>query len=130
MNKSPFFIANYIRGDLMKQLIGFTGSLLLLFLVFSSLILPSIRISAKQKPDEPDVTTNTVTAEYPSIKDKYRLGESAGRVAAFYEGEDKPFFVSSTRVADLPEPDAESLKKGIVVETRQELGKLIEDICS
>lgn len=114
----------------MKQLIGFTGSLLLLFLIFSSLILPSVRISASPSPEESEITANSVTAEYPSVKDKYILGESGGKVAAFYEGEDSPFYVSETRIADLPLKDAEDLKKGISVETRQELGRLIEDICS
>lgn len=112
----------------MKQLIGFTGSFVLLCMLFSSLILPSFTRAATKNTD--DNIAVAVDQAAPADAPKFILSGSEGRVAAFRFGEDKPFFVSDTRIADLPKEDALRLSQGIPVSTRQQLGKLIEDLCS
>ena len=114
----------------MKRMIGFTGSLLLLFLLFSAVILPSFKRAGANaaKPLQEESFYSPASAENDSCK--FILKDSNGWVAAFRAGEDKPFYVSNTRVCDLPEVDRNELKKGIKAGTRQQLGHLLEDFCS
>ena len=114
----------------MKRLIGLTGSLLLLFLMFSAIILPSFRRNGANAAGAQNTQPMYTPAATQTEDHKFILKDSDGWVAAFRAGEDKPFFVIFTRVADLPESDRSSLKEGIKAETRQQLGQLLEDYCS
>lgn len=113
----------------MKRMIGFTGSLMLLFLLLTSVILPSL---PKADAGSSDKNTGKVFSAEVSQEEEYKfiVKESGGKVAVFRKGEEKPFYVSKARVSDLPEQDAAMLQSGIKIYGRQELDRALEDFCS
>ncbi len=60
----------------------------------------------------------------------FTLSVYAGRVAVFAEGSDEPVTVLETRIASLPETEAERLINGIAAGNAEALQRLIEDYCS
>ena len=60
----------------------------------------------------------------------YILSVYDGRVAVFACGAQTPCKVLETRIASLPESEAERLKNGIEAENAESLQRLIEDYCS
>ena len=60
----------------------------------------------------------------------YILSVYDGRVAVFACGAKTPYMVLETRIASLPETEAERLKNGIEAENAEALQRLIEDYCS
>ena len=60
----------------------------------------------------------------------FYLSVYAGYVAVFTEGSDEPVTVLETKIASLPEREAERLKNGIAAENAEALQRLIEDYCS
>ena len=65
-----------------------------------------------------------------SSRPGYILSVYDGRVAVFARGAQTPCMVLETRIASLPEPEAERLKNGIEAENAEALQRLIEDYCS
>lgn len=51
-------------------------------------------------------------------------------VAVFYSDSGKPIRVTQRYVKALPEKDRAKLKKGIRVNDREQLRRLLEDLCS
>ena len=60
----------------------------------------------------------------------YVLSVFDGRIAVFEAGKDAPVRLTDTRIASLPQTEAERLKKGIRASDEEELQSLIEDYCS
>ena len=60
----------------------------------------------------------------------YVVREYDGVVAVFYSDSSKPIKVTQRYVKALPEKDRANLKEGIQVNDKEELRKLLEDLCS
>lgn len=73
---------------------------------------------------------NTPTQPTTEKYHTYIVREHNGMVAVFQQGEDKPFKITDTYVSSLPNADRQSLSNGIQVDTKEELRKLLEDLCS
>lgn len=58
------------------------------------------------------------------------IKEYNGSVAVFENGKTLPFKTTETMVDDLPATDRELLKKGIIVGSKEELSRVLEDYCS
>ena len=74
--------------------------------------------------------TGTVYQKRAQSAPVYILSVYEGNVAVFVRGEKEPETVLETRIASLPETEAERLKKGIEAENAEALQRLIEDYCS
>lgn len=61
---------------------------------------------------------------------EFLIKEYNGNVAVFENGKSFPFKTTETMVKDLPVADRELLKKGISVESKEELSRILEDYCS
>ena len=57
----------------------------------------------------------------------YLLGAQGGKAVLFKSGEDAPVAQYDIYLSLLPEADAEALRKGIPVATREELNRYLED---
>lgn len=57
----------------------------------------------------------------------YTLGEESGKLALFKTGVDAPIARYDIYLSLLPETDAEALRRGIPVYTREELYRYLED---
>ena len=60
----------------------------------------------------------------------YILSVYEGYVAVFENGAGEPLTVLETRIASLPQTEAERLINGIAAESAEALQRLIEDYCS
>ena len=60
----------------------------------------------------------------------YILSVYEGQIAVFIRGEDEPLTLLETRIASLPQTEAERLRTGITAENAEALQRLIEDYCS
>lgn len=58
------------------------------------------------------------------------LGIHNGYVALWKDGESKPVYISSCRAESLPKQDQIALEKGIPIQNRAQLEKLLEDYLS
>ena len=59
--------------------------------------------------------------------DKYIVKEYKGRIGLFYNEETEPREIYDADVSTLPEKDQEELRKGIVIEDKNSVHKIIED---
>ncbi len=57
----------------------------------------------------------------------YLLGAQGGKVVLFKSGEDTPVARYEIYLSLLPEADADALRRGIPVATREELNRYLED---
>jgi len=64
------------------------------------------------------------------LNDKYVVGVYDEKVAVFAQGDSVPIEVFEVYISTLPVKDQIELKKGIVVEGKSSLRKLIEDYTS
>ena len=118
----------------MKYALGFTGSFLILCLIITSVILPSMpdaqaqeqSLSEQETYSQPEISDTVIKEEV----DEYILSEYNGVVAAYKVGQSTPVYISTVRISDLPEADRECLQRGIGVQSRRKLNKLIEEYCS
>ena len=78
---------------------------------------PAETTAAETQPAE-------TTAAAPAVR------EENGRVAAFKGDSEKAYFISNTRISDLPMHDAELLRRGITVDDEEKLKELTEEYCS
>lgn len=76
--------------------------------------------------DEPSISAPSSVEE----SDIYIIKEYNGKIAVYNENMDKPVKTTDSSVDALPEVDKALLKKGIRVEDKTELRKLLEDYCS
>ncbi len=101
----------------MKYLMSFTGSFVIVCLILSAMY-------------SPDAEHNEKAEAVSQSQATYRLGEENGRVAAFKGDSKKAYFISNTRISDLPMHDAELLRRGITVDDEEKLKELTEEYCS
>lgn len=112
----------------MKYLIGVTGSILIICLLLTAAFTSVSPIEAHQSDRLP-----TGENSYQLSGDGetgYILSVYDGKVAAFKKGSSVPVYVSTRRIADLPEQDKLDLEQGIPAENRRRLTALIEEYCS
>lgn len=134
MNNCVIFSKNIVRGDVkMKGLIGFTGCFLFVCIIITSVIIPSLpHAGAIEKNINVD-TESVVQNDDKTSKDldeKFTIKEYNGKVAVFENDSEKPSFVSDVSVNNLPKADQSALKKGIEVNSKRALNRLVEDYCS
>lgn len=58
------------------------------------------------------------------------VSEYQGNIAIFEKNKPSPIKVTDVQIIDLPKQDRELLKKGIQVNTKEELSNILEDYCS
>lgn len=64
----------------------------------------------------------------PKQINKYTLKEYQGRIGVFFYNEKQPRQVLDVVVDELPKKDAEQLKSGFYLKSKEELLQLIEDL--
>lgn len=114
----------------MKKLVTVTGCFMLLCIVITSVILPSMpHAGATQQ----NVNTESVVQTDENTdgeKTAFIIKEYDGKIAVFEGQAEEPLFVSDVSVNNLPETDKQLLNDGIYVSSKKELNRLIEDYCS
>ena len=70
-----------------------------------------------------DTTSSQATGQY--IVKEYN-----GNIAVFYNGMETPVQTTDVSVNTLPYPDQKDLQIGIAVNSKEELTRLLEDLCS
>lgn len=106
----------------MKQLVLFTGIILLSCVIVSSVIIPA-------KADSENMEMLTEVLE-ESEEDVYVLKNNDGMLCVYMQGEDKPVLNTDTNVSVLPKEDQQKLEKGIEVKGERALHQALEDYCS
>ncbi len=106
----------------MKQLILFTGIILLSCVIVSSVVIPA-------KADNENIEMLTEAIE-ESQEDVYVLKNNEGMLCVYEKGEDKPVLNTDTNVSVLPKEDQKKLEEGIEVTGEKALHKALEDYCS
>ncbi|MCH5300153.1 MAG: hypothetical protein J1E56_02455 [Ruminococcus sp.] len=106
----------------MKQLILFTGIILLTCVIVSSVVIPA-------KADNENIEMLTEVIE-ESQEDVYVLKNNEGMLCVYMKGEDKPVLNTDTNVSVLPKEDQKRLEEGIEVTGEKALHKALEDYCS
>ncbi len=105
----------------MKKLIISTICFVAICMIFSFTVLPNLNKSdATEQPSEPE--------SCPSLT--YIVKNFNGNIAVFESNSPKPFRVFEIPVNTLPYNDQKSLESGIITNNKEELNKLIEDLCS
>ena len=107
----------------MKKLIIISSCIVVLCLIVSFGVLPSIKnISNENNVQENDTSS--------SVNLTYVVKSFNGNIAVFDGIHETPFRITDVPVNSLPYTDQEILKKGIAVSSKTELTKILEDYCS
>lgn len=106
----------------MKQLILFTGIILLSCVLVSTIVIP-----AKADSENMEVLTDVIEE---SEEDVYVLKNNEGMLCVYMKGEDKPVLNTDTNISVLPKEDQKKLEEGIEVKGEKELHQALEDYCS
>lgn len=85
--------------------------------------------NAKESPKDDNKHQPSISAS-ENESNIYIVKEYNGKIAVFNENMDKPVKTTDSSVDALPEIDRALIKKGIRVEDKAELRKLLEDYCS
>lgn len=112
----------------MKKLLAITGIILLTCIIISSTYRSD---NAKAAPQQ--LTSDSQISQAsdpPADAPRYFLSVYDKKVAAFEAGKDIPFYISDVYINTLPTVDVEMLEKGIYVNDKKALKRLIEDYCS
>lgn len=103
-----------------KRLVTTVGLILAAFFIAGIIMLfIGGQDTAKAQPTERQQTTVD--------SDIYIVKDYNGKVAVFYEGEDKPMRLTEQQVEALPQTDRDMLKEGVTVEGKEALRRLLED---
>ncbi len=133
MNNCIISSKNIVGGEVkaMKRLVSITGSFMLICIIITSVILPSLPRAGAADSDI-DVNIESVVQDSgEASEDEYFLIKNyKGKVAVFEGSSERPFFISDVSVNNLPKNDREILKDGIRASTKREINRLIEDYCS
>lgn len=100
-----------------------------------SAVLSSVILIASHKAEQKPASTNAQKGQETKLTEAseqkpvlFIIKEYNGKIAAFKEGQDKPFkTVDGAVLKTLPEADRELLKEGIPIHSLDELMQLIED---
>lgn len=85
--------------------------------------------NAKESKND-DNKFESVTSASEKDSNIYIVKEYNGKIAVYNENMDKPIKTTDSSVDSLPEIDRALIQKGIKVEDKTELRKLLEDYCS
>lgn len=125
-----------MKTTLKSFFIRHTATLLIGCLVLSVLLITCGMINSIKKNIElfgtvaPMSETDETRAVHVSIGEQYIIREYDGRIGIFISGDNQPVKVIQVYVIHLPESDRMKLRQGITVNSRSELGKLINDFSS
>lgn len=112
----------------MKNLLAVTGIILLVCIVITSTYSSdNANAAPEQLSSEPQISQ--ISSEQSDVS-YYVLSVYEKKVAAFENGKNIPFYISDVYVNTLPTADIELLEKGIYVNDKKALKRLIEDYCS
>ncbi len=106
----------------MKQLILFTGIILLSCVVVSTVVIPA-------KADSENIEMLTEVIE-ESEEEVYVLKNNDGVLCVYMKGEDKPVLNTDTNISVLPKEDQKKLENGIEIIGEKALHQALEDYCS
>lgn len=95
-------------------------------LVTVAITMATISLAQITATEEYRVTHIADIADHPG----YLITDLEGYVAVFYKGRGYPAYITHTPISTLRGIDREDVKRGILVETRLELVKLLEDLGS
>ena len=101
--------------------------LCLVIFVFAAFVMASMAYGQISATDDHLVESLADIRDYPG---GYVLKESHGYISIYYKGAGFPTFITDIPLATLATRDLEDIRAGIVVDTRQELMQLIEDLGS
>lgn len=99
-----------------KRLLGTVYSVFCILIFILLFIMISLK-NSQELPQNP----------YISVENYYTVSEYQGKIAVFKNKDKIPFEIYESYVETFPEHDRELLKKGIRVETAEDLQKVIED---
>ena len=105
----------------MKKLIITTCCIVTTCIITSFVVLPTIKSSSD---------SNTESASNTSSSLIYIVKNFNGNIAVYESGQDIPFKVTDVPVNSLSYTDQEIIKSGILVNSKTELVKILEDYCS
>lgn len=74
--------------------------------------------------------TEVINAETVVSDERYILKEYNGKIASFYYNDENPIDIFDVSVNSFGEYDKQSLYKGIIAHSEEELNRLIEDYTS
>lgn len=106
----------------MKQLILFTGVILLSCVIMSSVVIPA---NAEQGNGQEVSQSDEVQQE-----NIYVLKNSGGILTVYMKGSSDPILTTDTFVSVLPKDDQKKLEQGIEIEGEKALQQALEDYCS
>jgi len=95
-------------------------------LVVIAITLGTMALAQITAADDYLVTHIADIADHPG----YLVTDLEGYITVFYQGRGYPVYITNTPLATLREVDRDDVKRGILVETRMELIKLLEDLGS
>lgn len=111
----------------MKKMILITAALVL---IFSAVSVSFSALSALKESQPSQTSLKEEKTENTQEKKLFLVKEYKGLVAVFEPGCELPVRITETSVNTLPKLDVINLSKGIEVEGREELEKLLKDFCS
>jgi len=117
----------YNMGDFMSRRLN--AFIAIAFILFMAAAVVATFLSCEKK-DDVSATNPTQASEEGTEYKTYVVKEYDGVVAVFEPGSEKPLKVTERYVSALPQPDRDKLSAGIKVSSREELRKLLEDLCS
>lgn len=100
-------------------------AILLTAMTISAVLILGSAAKTVERAKSDAVTRRAAMSEQDPVG--FVLGECNGRLALYRENSAKPYKILDMEVYLLPEADREALREGIVVETEEELRKLLED---
>jgi len=95
-------------------------------LVVIAITLATIALAQITAREDYLVTHMADIADHPG----YLVTELEGYITVFYQGRGYPVYITNTPISTLRGVDREDVERGILVETRTELIKLLEDLGS
>lgn len=114
----------------MKKLLIITGIILFICIIITAAS-DSNKITAKNVYNVSQQTSSSKKESDGSDNEKYYIiKEYNKRVSVFENNAKFPIYMSEVYVNDLPEADLILLKKGIRVNDKKTLNRLLEDYCS
>ncbi|MDD5796658.1 MAG: hypothetical protein PUD24_06985 [Oscillospiraceae bacterium] len=106
----------------MKQLVLFTGVILMSCVIISSVVMPA-------RAEQGNIGKITETIEQHE-ENTYVIKSDNGNLSVYIKGENTPVVTTDTNISVLPKEDQLLLEKGIEVKGEKELHKALEDYCS
>lgn len=115
----------------MKKLITVTGCFLMMCIMITGVILPSLpKATAKEPAEQPSPSSEPVPQTDKNTTSVYIIKAYNGKLAVFKNDEALPVKITDVIVSKLPLADQENINKGIIVNDETQLKKLLRDYSS